>query len=238
MIRAAPSALKPAAVVLMWSWTKPLNCVSCVCPLCFDRTAITLPDHPRCCCHHHHHHGIFGFHPGNPFLFNLRPLSYGPFLQIRAPHPPLSGPLPIVSPRLQSGCRLPPLGVGVRSWGTHLINPWRMMRRGFGPRTLSRASRKPSPSTHHVAAGKSSSLMKARCTVWPSFFLEWDVWKMWIQVMGWGQGSGMLFLIKHRQNIHTMCYITDICAPIFPINSIYTPTHSCFLHSCQLHLIL
>lgn len=141
--------------------------------LCFAflRTAIPLPDHPHHCHHHHHPHRISGFHLGNPLLYNLLPFFHGSFLQIWALHPLLSGPLPIISPRLQSGCQLPPLGVGVRSWGTRLTNPWRMMRKGFGLRTLSRASKKPSPSTPHVAAGRSSSLMRARCTVWQVFSL-------------------------------------------------------------------
>lgn len=157
-------------------WNQPLWNLFQLSLLCvrfarFVRAAVTLPDHLHRCCHRHHH-GISGFHLLNPLLYKLPPLSFSPFLQIRALNPLLPGPLPIISPRLQSGCRLPPPGVGVRSWGTHLTNPWRMMRRGFGPRTLSRASRKLSLSTHHVAAGKSSSLMKARCTVRSRFFLN------------------------------------------------------------------
>lgn len=83
------------------------------------------------------------------------------------PPPLLCGPLSVVPPRLQSGCRLPPPGVGVRSWGTHSTNPWRTMRRACGAPTSSRASKRPWPSIHPVAAGRSSSLTRARCTVRP-----------------------------------------------------------------------
>lgn len=85
-------------------------------------------------------------------------------------HPPLSVPRCVVSPRLQSGCQLPPPGVGVRSWGMHSTSPWRTMRRACGARTLSRASRRLWPSTRRVAAGRSSCLMRARCTVRTHFF--------------------------------------------------------------------
>uniref|UniRef100_A0A3Q2YM28 TEA domain transcription factor 4 n=1 Tax=Hippocampus comes TaxID=109280 RepID=A0A3Q2YM28_HIPCM len=68
-------------------------------------------------------------------------------------HPSLRGPLPLFPPRRRSGCRLPPPGLGARSWAT---TP-----------TLSRASKRPWPSTRPAAGGRSSSLMRARCTVRP-----------------------------------------------------------------------
>ncbi|MEQ2310697.1 hypothetical protein AMECASPLE_011740, partial [Ameca splendens] len=79
-------------------------------------------------------------------------------------HSLLCGPLSDIPPRLRSGHRLPPQGVGLRSWEMDLTKPWRMMQRVCGAPTLSRASRKPWQSTHHVAVGRSSSLMRARCT--------------------------------------------------------------------------
>lgn len=124
---------------------------------CFARIAVTHLDY-----HHHHRH----LHTVKPALYSLLPFCYPPFFKLPTTHPLFSGPLPDDPPRLRSGCQLPPHGVGVRSWGTRLTNPWRMMRRECGLQTLSRASRKPWPSIHHVAAGRSSSPMRARCTVW------------------------------------------------------------------------
>lgn len=77
----------------------------------------------------------------------------------------LCGLVSYLPPRLQSGRRLPPPGVGVRSWGMDWTNPWRMTQRASGAQTSSRAFRKRWPSTHLAAAERSSSLMRARCTV-------------------------------------------------------------------------
>lgn len=123
------------------------------------RTAVAKPDH-----HHHHHHTCYKdrspsctFFP-DPSSSQLQPLTN--YLL-------LCGPLCVSPPRLRSGRRLPPPGVGARSWEMDSTNRWKMMLRASGPLTLSRASRRHWPSTHRVAAGRSSSLMRARCTVRP-----------------------------------------------------------------------
>lgn len=49
--------------------------------------------------------------------------------------------------------------------GTTRTRPWTGTPRGCGARTSSRASRRPSPSTLHVAGGKSSCQTRGRCMV-------------------------------------------------------------------------
>ena len=151
---------------------------------CLPRSNLLHPDH-----HHHLHRHICGYHTCRPATYSLLPFSYPQLLHTQTLHPLLRGPLSVVPPRLRSGCRLPPPGVGVRSLETDSTNPWRMTRRACGARISNRASRRPWRSTHPVAGGRSSSLMRARCTVRPAlssyYHVPFSFWMVWWDQFGW-----------------------------------------------------
>lgn len=76
------------------------------------------------------------------------------------------------APRSQPSPWIPAAGVAVkvpgrisRGWATRPISPWTTTQRVCGALTLSRASRRPWPSTHPAADGKSSCPMRGKCMV-------------------------------------------------------------------------
>lgn len=75
-------------------------------------------------------------------------------------------------PRFQLLPWIPAAGAAVkvperisRGWATQPISPWTARLRACGALTLSRASRRPWPSTHPADDGKSSCLMRGKCMV-------------------------------------------------------------------------